>query len=134
MNIKRSSELIEQINKDREFVAIALGGLQECNYSRCKIFLGKKNVSIYSLEPTLKLVKEFPNEEIIDFELYPTEEVIEVSNNDHIKCGIIGFLLGDWIGALIGSFIGAMSQHKTIDVYNLTLITESESVCFQIKK
>ena len=96
--------------------------------------LEKENVSIYALKPTLKLIKEIPNEKIIDFKLCPTEEVVEVSNNDHIKGGIVGFLLGDWVGALIGSFIGAMSQHKTIDVYNLTLITESESVCFQIKE
>lgn len=134
MDIKRSSELIEQINKDREFVAIAISGLQEYNNCYCKIFLGKKNVSIYSLEPTLKLLKEFPNEEIIDFKLCPTEEVIEVSNNDHIKCGIIGFLLGDWIGAIIGAFIGSIAQYKTIDVYNLTLTTETESLCFQIKE
>ena len=108
--------------------------MQKYNYTRCKIFLGKENVSIYSFEPNLKLLKEFPNEKIVDFKLYPMEEVVEVSNNDHIKGGIVGFLLGDWAGAIIGALIGSISQYKTIDVYNLALITESETICFQIKE
>ena len=89
---------------------------------------------VFASDFHIKLNQQKRLGKIVDFKLYPMEEVVEVSNNDHIKGGIIGFLLGDWVGALIGSFIGAMSQHKTIDVYNLALITDSESVCFQIKE
>ena len=133
-NISKGVELIDKINTNREFVATAISGLQEYNNSYCKIFLGVENISIYTLKPTLKLVKKFSNNEIIDFKLCPTEEVVEIPNNSHIKGGIIGFLLGGWIGAIVGAFIGSITQYKTINVYDLVLITESESLCFRIKE
>ena len=135
MNIDRAKELIEQMNSGREIIAYAMAGLGEYNCCLCKIFMGKENLSIYSLEPELRLLYEFPNADVKDVTLYPMEETIEIPNTKStVGRGILGLIIGDWVGATLGMLTTVLPEYKTIDVYNLSIETKNKTVCFQVKE
>lgn len=135
MNIDRAKELIEQMNSEREIIAYALAGLGEYNNRLCKIFLGRDNLSIYSLEPDLNLLYEFPNSDVQDVTLYPMEETIVTPNTKStVGRGILGFIIGDWVGCALGMLTTVIPDIKTIDVYNLSIETKNKTVCFQVKE
>lgn len=135
MNIDRAKELIEQMNTNREIVAHALTGMGDYNYALCKIFLGKENLSVYCLNPELKLLYEVPNADVKDVRLYPMEETIEIPNTKStLGRGILGFIIGDWAGAALGMLTTVFPEYKTIDVYNLKIETTHKTLCFQVKE
>ena len=135
MNVDRAKELIEQMNTNREIIAHAMAGLGDYNYTLCKIFLGKESLSVYSLEPGLKLLYEFPNADIQDVTLYPMEETIEIPNTKStLGRGILGFIIGDWVGCALGMLTTVFPSYETIDVYNLSIVTKNKTLCFQVKE
>lgn len=135
MNIDKGIELIKKINDKREFIACTLAGFYENNYKTCKVFLGKENLSIYLIEPQLKLLKEFPISEVEDVKLYPMEETEVIRNTKStLGRGILGFLIGDWVGAIIGMATTVFPEYRTKDVYNISIITKSGTVCLQVKE
>ena len=135
MNIDRANELIEQMNSNREIVAQALAGLGDYNDTLCKIFLGKENLSVYCLKPDLKLLYEFPNADVKDVRLYPMEETIEIPNTKStLGRGILGFIIGDWVGCALGMLTTVFPTYETIDVYNLKIETTHKTLCFQVKE
>ena len=135
MNINRAIEIIDEINTKREFIATTLGGFGENNYKTCKVFLGKENLSIYLIEPKLILLKEFPNKEVEEVKLYPMEETTEIPNTKStVGRGLLGFLIGDWIGAFIGMATTILPEYITKDVYNMSIITKSGTACLQVNE
>ena len=135
MNINRAIEIIDEINTKREFIATTLAGFGENNYKTCKVFMGTENLSIYLIEPKLILLKEFPNKEVEDVKLYPMEENIEIPNTKStIGRGLLGFLIGDWVGAFIGMATTVFPEYITKDVYNMSIITKSGTVCLQVNE
>ena len=135
MNIERTVELIEKMNNEREILAHGMVGLGEYNNRLCKIFLGKENLTIYSLEPGLRLLYEFSNYDIQDITLNPMEETTVISNTKlTVGRGILGFIIGDWVGCVLGMLTTVIPEYKTKDVYNLSIVTENKMLCFQIKE
>ena len=63
------------------------------------------------------------------------EETTEIPNTKSpVGRGLLGFLIGDWIGAFIGMATTILPEYITKDVYNMSIITKSGTVCLQVNE
>jgi len=133
MHKPREQEYIEQIKIDGEFIGFAEYGLGWQNYikrSECKVFLGEDKLSIYSLKPRLKLIREIDNNDILDvcIDLSQKREKIEDGNCWFLR-GLLGFLCFDFIGMAVGILSAKDPVYIDVNVYRVKIKTKYGDIC-----